>query len=87
MIPADIVAVLDTLPAAKPPGLAIVLEAQHITRFEDAPADCLAELMRRQDEISQAMTELEEYTNRIRSVAVRCTSLSPIPSSRPPLGF
>ena len=88
MTPADLLAHLDQLPAASPPGLALLLEFEdRVERFEQADDETLVELVGRQDEIAKAIADLEAYTSQVQELIQRCSRLSPVASTHPPIGF
>ena len=88
MTPADLLAHLDQLPAANPPGLALLLEFEdRVERFEQADVETLVELVGRQDEIAKAIADLEAYTSQVQEVTQRCSRLSPVAARHTPLGF
>jgi len=87
MTPGDLVAILDRMPAADPPGLRILLDLDRVESFEDAIGKQLADLIARQDEIEAAIELLEGYNNDVRQVIHRCSRITPIPSRRLVPGF
>ena len=89
MTPADLLSRLDTIPAAQPPGLALVLELEQSVCFDDPEQEeaQLADLIERQGEIEEALCNLASYTNDAKQVIKRCLACPPIPSSTPPAGL
>lgn len=83
----EIMAILDHLPAAQPPGLAILLELEQVERFEEADSEVLAELVERQQEIVKAISDLQKYTDQVAEVIRRCLRLSPVAATHLPPGF
>jgi hypothetical protein len=86
---ADFLGRLDTIPAAQPPGLALILELEHASRFDSPDQDQarLAALIERQEEIDRALCLLSGYTHDVQKVIERCLTCPPIPASTPPTGF
>lgn len=86
---ADFLGCLDTIPAAQPPGLALILELEHASPFDSPDQDQarLAALIERQEEIDRALFLLSGYTHDVEQVIERCLKCPPIPASTPPAGF
>ena len=87
MTPAELLAHLDQVPAAQPPGLALLLELPDAGAISDLDGPGLAEVLDRQSEILQALDALRNYTDAVEKLVKRCSALSPVPGSRPPLGY
>ena len=87
MTPTDLIAILSKIPAARPPGLDLLLEIEGIESFEGAAGPDLAHLIKRQAEIAEAVEDLQDYNRQAKSIVRQCSQLSPTQPSQVPPGF
>lgn len=84
MTPAELVVLLDTVPAHQLEAVRLIGELYAMGR--DGILDSAA-LILLQADIAAALQETEAYLDQVKGVTRRCCALPPVPAASPPPGF
>lgn len=86
MTPRELLELLGQVPAARPPGVDILIRFEETTILTATGKD-LADLLEQQENIHRAIYQLDRYAQEVKKLVNRCCAIYPKPGSSPPLGF